>query len=138
MKGLPPELIYGLIFIGFWLFQYVMRQVARRAAEQQAARESAAASLPDESAAAYREAEQIIATDSGTARAVAGAERRPERPATVAARPRHRYSRRALMGNRRAVQNAFVIATILGPCRAMEPPARSTGATSRRAIPWIP
>ncbi len=37
------------------------------------------------------------------------------------ARPERRYSRRSLMGTRRDVQNAIVIATIVGPCRAFEP-----------------
>ena len=39
---------------------------------------------------------------------------------TLAGRCSRRFSRSALMGNRREVQNAIVIATILGPCRAFE------------------
>jgi len=38
-----------------------------------------------------------------------------------ARRTARRFSRRALMGNRRAVQDAVVIAAILGPCRAYQP-----------------
>ncbi|MBA4262471.1 MAG: hypothetical protein C0443_10780, partial [Comamonadaceae bacterium] len=38
-----------------------------------------------------------------------------------ALRTARRFSRRSLMGNRRAVQDAMVIAAILGPCRAYQP-----------------
>ncbi|MDP1717671.1 MAG: hypothetical protein Q8L40_06310, partial [Burkholderiales bacterium] len=41
--------------------------------------------------------------------------------AIAAAHPERRFSRRSLMRTRRDVQNAIVIATILGPCRAFEP-----------------
>jgi hypothetical protein len=36
-------------------------------------------------------------------------------------RSKQRFSRQSLMGTRRDVQNAIVIATIVGPCRAFEP-----------------
>ena len=42
-------------------------------------------------------------------------------PGASPALPQRRFSRNALMGNRRDVQNAIVIATIVGPCRAFEP-----------------
>jgi hypothetical protein len=46
---------------------------------------------------------------------------RNDAPRTSLAPRRRRFSRGALMGNRREVQNAVVIATILGPCRTFEP-----------------
>ena len=44
------------------------------------------------------------------------------RPVPMAAsRDRGRFSRRRLMGDRRSLQDAIVIATVLGPCLALRP-----------------
>ncbi|HEY0858589.1 MAG TPA: hypothetical protein VGE16_16105 [Albitalea sp.] len=48
-------------------------------------------------------------------------------PAERPARAPHRYSRQTLMGTKRHVQNAVVIATILGPCRALSRPTLTGG-----------
>ena len=48
-------------------------------------------------------------------------ERRTERREARAMRGRQRFSRRALLGNRRKLQDAVVIAAIVGPCRAVDP-----------------
>jgi hypothetical protein len=47
--------------------------------------------------------------------------RRDTAPALLPARGRRRFARRTLLGTRRQVQDAFVLATILGRCRGDEP-----------------
>jgi hypothetical protein len=46
---------------------------------------------------------------------------RNDAPLTSLLPRQRRFSKGALMGSRREVQNAVVIATMLGPCRAFEP-----------------
>ena len=113
MKGLPDELIYALMFGAVLLLQYLMKRFGPQP-------EPEAPSMPQEepdadfpAQAAAGGAAVSIRTDirfgrSGAAKA----------PNVLAQR---RFSRRSLLGNRRDVQNAIVIATILGPCRAYEP-----------------
>jgi hypothetical protein len=46
----------------------------------------------------------------------------PPRALQVHERPRaRRFTRRTLLGDRRSLQDAIVVATILGPCRARRP-----------------
>ncbi len=130
MKGIPSELFYALIFVGVILYQFMMR---RRAAMTEQARQ-------DEQQLRQQEVEPQGTVDNfldfGRLEQPAPAAATPP-PVTVrslipvlanvasaasARRPRRRFSRQALLGNRRDVQNAVVIATILGPCRGMDPP----------------
>ena len=110
MKGLPEELIYVLIFGAILLFQYLMKRFGPQQ-QQQSPQEEPDAELPAQ--AAPEAASVSIPTDTffGRSRALEAS----------TALVRRRFSRRSLMGNRRDVQNAVVIATILGPCRAFEP-----------------
>lgn len=109
MKDVPQELLYVLMFLAIVLFQYLMKLFGPQA--------------PPEPAWDER-LEQIpeVAEDSPAAPAVfAPVAGRNAAPETALAPPRRRYSRASLLGNRREVQNAVVVATILGPCRAFEP-----------------
>lgn len=125
MTGVPEELLFLLIFGVVWLAQFLRRQRRRQAP----------AAADEESAA---EAEVDVAADVPSVNAprrpaftpnlVEGPRRAPPpraRPALASASPAqptaHRYSRIALMGDRRALQNAVVAAAILQPCRAHRP-----------------
>ena len=122
MKGLPAELIYILIIGGVLLFNYVMRQAAlQRQAESPPEEALQEEWLPDEPVAdSWASAPRTPAVMPVAAASVERV-RRSQSPIASSAGRRRRFSRRSLMGSRRAVQNAVVIATILGPCRAFEP-----------------
>ena len=112
MKNLPEELIYGLIFGAVLLVQYLMKRFVPQPQPS---------SPQDELVAETAEQKQAALQDSaGSAASETGFGRSPPR-GTAPASARHRFSRKALMANRRDVQNAIVIATIIGPCRAFEP-----------------
>ncbi len=127
MKGLPAELIYILIIGGVLLFNYVMRQAARQrqaevppdeAPQDQWSQDESPQDAPvaDRWAHAPRTPEALPVAAATVERV-----RRSQSPTASSARRGRRFSRRSLMGSRRDVQNAIVIAAILGPCRAFEP-----------------
>jgi len=122
MKGIPAELIYILIIGGILLFNYLMQQVARRRQAEAQQQELPQEEPPQDELDVdiWRRAPR---TPAALPAAAASVERSPrsQSPAVSAARPGRRFSRRSLMGSRREVQNAIVIAAILGPCRAFEP-----------------
>jgi hypothetical protein len=132
MRGFPPELIYFLIFIAIFLFQF-LKKIAARQAEQEAPPEVVrpprvsyppSFELPDVERAppGAWSASPVSATEFG---------RRPAAPVVARQRRHRRYSRQALFGTPQDVQRAIVIATILGPCRALEPPG--SDALAKRA-----
>src|SRR3990172_4197764 len=127
MDKLPAELIYILVFAAIVLFQYMMKRFGPQQQPDEAPQE---APLPQEKPAAQ---EELLPDIWGRAPAVPAVSPlaaasdirfgRSEAPGATVTLPGHRsrrFSRRALMGNRREVQNAIVVATILGPCRAFE------------------
>jgi hypothetical protein len=134
MRGFPPELIYFLIFIAIFLFQF-LKKIAARQAEQEAPPEVVRPprvayptsfefpDVPEAAPATWSASPPLSPTEFGR--------RRP--PAPVVARPRRqrRYSRQALFGTPQDVRKAVVIATILGPCRALE--SSDAGAPTERA-----
>ena len=134
MKGLPPELIYILIIGGVLLFNFVMQQAARRRQAELAPEEPpqdqdeppqdewSQDELPQDAPVADRWG-RAPRTPAALPVAAATVERvgRSRSPTVPSARRGRRFSRRSLMGSRRDVQNAVVIAAILGPCRAFEP-----------------
>ena len=112
MKNLPEELIYVLIFGAIMLVQFLMKRFVPQPQPS---------SPQDELVAETEEQKQAALQDCpGSAACVSGVGRSLPRR-TVLAAPRHRFSRNALLANRRDVQNAIVVATIMGPCRAFEP-----------------
>ena len=128
MKNIPEELIYVLIFGAILLFQYLMKRFGPQQQPDEAPQE---APLPQEKPAAQEEflpdiwgrAPAVPAVSPVTAASDIrfGRSEAPGATVMLPGRRSRRFSRRALMGNRREVQNAIVIATILGPCRAYEP-----------------
>mgnify|MGYP006919730950 CR=1 FL=1 len=115
MKSFPPELIYVLIFVAIALFQFMVKKLGQQV--QQEPQEP----MPDEDLSGYPEEVTEIAAASSVSNAAVGHFGRTEVPKASSARPRSRFSRRSLMGTRREVRNAVVIASIIGPCRAFEP-----------------
>jgi hypothetical protein len=108
MKSIPVELIfYVLVFGAFLLFQYIRY---RFGLQQQL--DSAQHELPREVPE-----EAHMPTSPATSAAVG----KIVVASALAPLPKRRFSRRSLMGTKREVQNAIVITTVLGPCRAFEP-----------------
>ena len=135
MRGFPPELFYVLFFIGILVFQFLMKRRAGR--EQQAPTQD---DDDDDAPPSYEVSQDLgelmrslplIRSPAPTA-ATVETRRRAEPAAPVRARPPRRFGRQSLFSNRRDVQNAIVIATILGPCRALEPPGEAAAATPPR------
>jgi hypothetical protein len=125
MGGIPEELIFILIFTVVWLLQFLRRQRRRKAPPARAAERDAEGEVEVEAPAEARPrpAPQPPAFTpnlaEGPRRAPAQLDRAaPPSPVRQTAR---RYSRSALMGDRRAVQDAIVVAAILQPCRAHRP-----------------
>ena len=118
MKNLPEELIYVLIFGAILLVQFLMKRFVPQPQPQPQPQPS---SPQDELVAETAAQMQAALQDSaGSAASETGFGRSPTR-GTAPASARHRFSRKALLANRRDVQNAIVLATIIGPCRAFEP-----------------
>jgi hypothetical protein len=121
MRGFPQELVVALIFGAVLLGQFLYRQLRRKAAAMQVESESGthirAGPVPDGVDPLPMQAE---AADASTPALPPRAE-----PTAVAVRasglerpdPR-RFSRRGLLPDRRAVQDAIVIAAVLRPCHA--------------------
>ena len=111
MHGFPTELIYVLIFAAILLFQYMMKRLGQQE-PQESAQDERLPQIPEE----------VKETPAASvSRASVDPLGRPEAQGVSPRLTRRRYSRRLLMGTRREVQNAIVIATIVGPCRAFEP-----------------
>ena len=110
--NLPEELIYGLIFGAVLLVQYLMKRFVPQP-QPSSPQDELVADTAEQMQAALDDSPGSVAFETGFGRS-------PPR-GTVPASARHRFSRKALLANRRDVQNAIVIATIIGPCRAFEP-----------------
>jgi len=118
MKTFPPELLIILFVLAVALVQLLLKL---RRARRQPPPESA----EDETRLEDPEPAWRTAQPTPPARSVPSvSEIRFGRSAVATAStpsPRGRFARRSLMGNRRDMQNAIVIAAIVGPCRALEP-----------------
>jgi len=112
MKNIPVELIYVLVFGAIVLFQYMMKRLGQQE-QQDSAQHEDLPQIPEEvteTPAAFS-VSSVGVSDFG----------RTEAPSASAPLPGRRFARRSLMGTKREVQKAIVLATILGPCRAFEP-----------------
>ncbi|MDH3320154.1 MAG: hypothetical protein OEO84_10755 [Betaproteobacteria bacterium] len=112
------ELLFlGLIIAGFVLFNYVARQLAKKAREQQ----EAAAAAP----AADEPLENIWgrapAPPPAAAEPIARAKPVPHAGLPV---PSRRGTGARLFRTRKDLRQAIVVMTVLGPCRALEPHER--------------
>ena len=116
MKSWPFELIVALVFGALLLLNFAMQRVARRL------RDRAQGQPPVQPA--DDEPPEVLwgRAPAGALEAPMPVVPRPARQASAAPRRRtRRYSRDALFADRRSLQDAFVIAAILGRCRADEP-----------------
>jgi hypothetical protein len=128
MERFPVELLYVLGFIAIVLFNFIAQRAARR---RQQAEEAHAAPPPAQPAAPPPEEplEDIWGRTPAAARASAAASA-PAPVARVAPLPapaepsRRRFPVRALLDDRRGLRRAIILMTVLGPCRAQEPPPR--------------
>lgn len=113
MSNFPTELIYLLAFAAFALVQYLLKRFGRA--------EQLDGTSPDETLEEpydkIEESPVASALQSASVEHFGRGQAASARSAPVG----NRFSRISLMGTRRDVQNAVVVATILGPCRAYEP-----------------
>ena len=116
MKDFPTELLYVLMFFVVMLFQYLMKRFGP--SEQ-------TDPVPQEEVQQLPEAVVEVPRTPPASTLAIGYFGRAEvpvmAPETLPATGQARFDRAVLMGTRRELQNAFVIAAILGPCRAFEP-----------------
>lgn len=120
MDKFPQELIFALIFGAVMLVQFLLKRLRRRGplTETEGEAEAEEGREPDTGARSPWAAEVPPPAQAVPTLAVPAPPRAGLAPARRQAR---RFSRRSLLGNRRAVQDAVVIAAILGPCRAYRP-----------------
>lgn len=116
MKGIPSELLLLLLFGAFMVFNIVMQRAARKRQLEEELARPAPQEMADE------DADEVMPPAPAPLPGRAPAPRAQPRRATGAVRTtKRRFSRQTLFGSQRAVQDAFVMATILGRCRADEP-----------------
>lgn len=111
MRDLPPELLYVVMILAILGFQYLIKRFGPKAPQETASDEQGS-QVPDELA----DDAPVVSAASRVADGIFG-----QSAVHVVVPERQRFSRSALLGSRRAVQNGVVVATILGPCRAFEP-----------------
>ena len=119
MKGLPFELLFILLFGALLLYTFVKRRAAGLSPPEPAQGEPEPDDIPE--ALWGRNPQDPMTWTEPVAPVLA-----PRRMSAVAdtattAVRRRRFDRQALLGTRRRVQDAFVVATILGRCRSDEP-----------------
>ena len=121
MGRIPEDLIAFLLFGAFVLVQMLRnwRRNKRRVPVEPAATVPAETQTPVE-------AEALMPLPlPWTPTVVEGPRQKPPaaaRPVLSSQRAQaRRFARRTLMGDRRSLQDAIVVATILGPCRAQRP-----------------
>ena len=148
MDRLPVELIYLLVFGAIIVFNYVMQQVAKR--RQSETREQLPQDEPlpeswgrDPSTPAHDESTGLRADylPEIWGRAPASPALLPvpveravgfEAPDAAATIPRRHSAVRSLFGSRGELRHVIVAMTVLGPCRALEPPASEQSRASIR------
>ncbi|MBI1942797.1 MAG: hypothetical protein HYS35_03955 [Betaproteobacteria bacterium] len=125
MNRFPPDLlIYVLLIAGILLFNYLAQRAARSRQTQAAGGEPPAQDAPLEEI--FRRAQPLPAADPVPASAPAPARAR-ETHRLADDVPRRRSAARGLLKGRRDLQRAIVLAAVLGPCRALEPPLPAPG-----------
>lgn len=123
MKGFPVELLFVLAFLGVLLFNYLMQRAARRRQQEEAAAQ------PEPPPQPLPEPEEAFEDYWGRKPVPAPAAPVVPRPVPQAVQaeppaPRRVHPLRALLRDRRGLRHAIVLMTVLGPCRAQEPPER--------------
>lgn len=122
MPSITEGLTYVLLFGALLLIQYLIK---RFGPQQQSQPQPQPQDDPDREIPAQEqvslEATQEVPAVSTASDIRFGQSAASGTAAALRARRLRPFGRSALMGTRRDVRNAVVIATILGPCRAFEP-----------------
>ena len=118
MKGLPFELFFILLFGALVLYNFIRQRAAGLRPAEPTQGEPEPDEIPE---SVWGRGSQDPATWTQPASPVTAPRRILLAPAATAAVRRRRFERQALLGTRRQIQDAFVVATILGRCRADEP-----------------
>ena len=114
MKSLSLEqIILLIIFIVGPLINILMRRIGRRRQDQTPGRKPATP---------IRRQTPVSETAPSIARASRTRADASEPPTISASRTTSRFKKNSLLGSRRELRRAIIIMTILGPCRASEPP----------------
>jgi hypothetical protein len=131
-KSSPDLLIYVLIIGGMLLFSILTQRAARRRQEE----EKSASAVPPV-------AEEPLPDIWGRTQARPAADPQPFLPAPAHASaappiaaegPRPRAAAISLLKGGHNLRQAIVVMTVMGPCRALEPPRDvAGGSTSRRS-----
>jgi hypothetical protein len=132
MSSFPQELVFVLVFGAVVLAQFFFRQLRRRAALMQAELEPQARAQAEAAATATAtatatavllkiEPKPAQTNAVGLPQAVQAPRASRVAAETYASRQPRRFSRQNLMADRRAIQDAIVIAAIMQPCHAQRP-----------------
>ena len=118
MKNFPLELLLVLFVLAVALVQFLLKlRRARRQSPLESAQDEIRLDVPEPAWGRAPPTPPVRSVPSAPGirfgRSAAATASIPP--------PRGRFARRALMGNRRGMQNAIVIAAIVGPCRALDP-----------------
>jgi hypothetical protein len=123
MNSVPPEVLYALIFAAIVLVQYLMKRFGGQPQPAGAPQEGP---IPEEQAP---EQEAPVPSHRGPVPEVAAVSlaaaawaARLEPPTAGAAIARRRSAARSLLGGGQDLRRAVIGMTLLGPCRAKEPP----------------
>jgi hypothetical protein len=119
---IPEDLIVFLLFAAFVLVQ-ILRNWRR--GKRRTTRAEPAPAAPAETPTQAEAGAEAPLQQPWTPTLVEGPRPKPalqDRPAQASTwQPKRRFSPRALKGDRRALRDAIVVATLLGPCRAQRP-----------------
>ena len=137
MKELSSEVLYVLLFMAFMLVQFLTQRGKQAAAEKEAHAVAERAAEAEQATRAGEAGVPARRDEAETPPLAQPAQPRPANAASLAASAQtermrvtrtrsatgtsRRYSRHALFGDKRRTQDAVVVATILGSCRAFEP-----------------
>lgn len=119
MKTFPPELLIVLFLLALAIVQILRK--SRRPRQQplpQPARDEIDSEDSEEPVWISTQAKRNVYPMPSVSASHFG---RSEAPVESAPQSSGRFSRHSLMGNRRDLRKAIVIAAILGPCRGIEP-----------------
>ena len=122
MNNFSFDLLLGVVIALFFLYQYVMQRIRASRQEQRGAPEELPPGPLEQREAAQWQWELPASTAAPVVMpAMPAPVHRPERREAPPTRRRRRFSRDALFGDRHKLQDAVVIAAVLGPSRAVEP-----------------
>ena len=119
MPSITEGLTYVLLFGALLLIQYLIKRFGPQQSQPQP-QDDPDREIPAQEQVSL-EATQEVPAVSTASDIRFGQSATPGTAAALRVRRLRPFGRSALMGTRRDVRNAVVIATILGPCRAFEP-----------------